>query len=181
MTTAAEDRTLVLVRHAKAAQGGFDADHERELTARGHRDARAAGTWLCEQGIGVDEVMCSTAARALQTCEGIWSAGCSEADIHEDHRIYDASADRLLEVVREADADANVVMVVGHAPGIPALASILAEGAGSDRAHDLMSEGFPTAGVAVLRFSGHWGDLAAGVARLDRFHIARAERESAGA
>jgi phosphohistidine phosphatase len=175
MTTAAEDRTLVLVRHAKAVQGGYDADHERELTPRGHRDAGEAGRWLHEQGIGVDEVLCSTATRTQQTCEGIWSAGCSEADIHHEHRIYNASADRLLEVVREADADANVVMMVGHAPGIPVLASLLADGEGSDRAHELMSQGFPTAGVAVLRFSGHWSGLAAGVAHLDRFHVARAK------
>lgn len=166
----------MLVRHAKAEQGGDDADHERELTKRGHRDAAEAGRWLCEQGIGVDEVLCSTATRTQQTCEGIWSAGCSEADVHHEHRIYNASADRLLDVVREADADANVVMMVGHAPGIPVLASLLAEGEGSDRAHDLMSEGFPTAGIAVLRFSGHWTDLAAGVARLDRFHVARAAK-----
>jgi len=179
MTSAAEDRTLVLVRHAKAEQGGYDADHERELTDRGRRDAVAAGRWLCEQGIGVDEVLCSTAVRAVQTCEGIWSAGCSEADVREEHRIYDASAERLLEVVREADSDANVVMLVGHAPGIPALASILAEGDGSDQAHELMSQGYPTAGVAVLRFSGRWSDLAPGVARLDRFHVARSEREPA--
>lgn len=182
MTTAAEDRTLVLVRHAKAEQGGYDADHERELTPRGHRDAAEAGRWLCEQGVGVDEVFCSTAIRAQQTCEGIWTAGCAEADIHDEHRIYNASADRLLEVVREADANANVVMLVGHAPGIPVLASLLAEGEGSDRAHDLMSEGFRTSGVALLRFSGHWSDLAPGVARLDRFHVARAkDRESAQA
>jgi phosphohistidine phosphatase len=182
MTTAAEDRTLVLVRHAKAKQGGYDADHERELTPQGHRDAVEVGRWLCDQGIGVDEVFCSTATRAQQTCEGIWSAGCSEGDIHEEHRIYNASVDRLLDVVREADADANVVMLVGHAPGVPALASLLADGEGSERAHELMSEGFRTAGVALLRFSGHWSDLAAGVARLDRFHVARAtDRESAQA
>lgn len=172
----------MLVRHAKAEQGGYERDHERELTKRGHRDAKEAGRWLCEQGIGVDEVLCSTAIRAQQTCEEVWSSGCSEADIREDHRIYNASAERLLDVAREAEPDANVVMMVGHAPGIPALASILAEGEGSEQAHDLMSEGFSTAGVAVMRFSGHWSDLAAGVARLDRFHVARAdERESAGA
>ncbi|PRY61306.1 phosphohistidine phosphatase [Knoellia remsis] len=182
MTSAAEDRTLVLVRHAKAQQDGYDADHDRELTPRGHRDAAEAGRWLCAQGIGIDEVLCSTATRTQQTCEGIWSAGCSEADIHHERRIYDASADRILETVREADSDANVVMVVGHAPGIPALTSILADGEGSERAHDLLSQGFPTAGIAVLRFSGHWSDLAPGMARLDRFHVARAEkRESADA
>lgn len=176
MTAAAEDRTLVLVRHAKAEAIGDDGDHERELTPRGHRDARAAGTWLHEQGIGVDEVLCSTAARAQQTCEDMWSAGCSEADVHHDHRIYNAAPERLLTIAREADPEANVVMVVGHAPGIPALASMLAEGEGSEQAHDLMSQGFPTSGVAVLRFSGHWSDLAAGVARLDRFHVARGSR-----
>lgn len=175
MTIAAEDRTLVLVRHAKAVQSGYDADHERELTPRGHRDAAEAGRWLRDQGIGVDEVLCSTATRTQQTCEEMWSAGCAEADVHHEHRLYNASADRLLEVAREADADANVVMMVGHAPGIPALASLLAEGEGSDQAHELMSQGFPTAGVAVLRFSGHWTDLAPGVAHLDRFHVARAK------
>lgn len=167
----------MLVRHAKAEQGGDDQDHERELTARGHRDAHEAGRWLCAQGIGVDEVLCSTSTRTQQTCEDIWESGCSEADVRHDRRIYNASAERLLDVVREADQNANVVMVVGHAPGIPALASILAEGQGSDRAHDALSEGYPTAGVAVLRFSGHWSDLAAGVARLDRFHVARGARD----
>ena len=103
----------------------------------------------------------------------MWSAGCAEADVHHDHRIYNAAPERLLAIVREADSDANVVMLVGHAPGIPALASMLAEGEGSEQAHDLMSQGFPTSGVAVLRFSGHWSDLTPGVARLDRFHVAR--------
>lgn len=35
MTTAAEDRTLILVRHAEAVDHGPDGDHERELTERG--------------------------------------------------------------------------------------------------------------------------------------------------
>ncbi|KGN37039.1 SixA phosphatase family protein [Knoellia subterranea] len=180
MTASAEDRTLVLVRHAKAEQGGYDADHERELTPRGHRDAAEAGRWLNEQGIGVDEVLCSTSTRTQQTCEGIWEAGCSEADVRHEHGIYNASAERLLDIAREADHDANVVMMVGHAPGIPVLASLLADGEGSDRAHDLMSEGFPTTGIAILRFSGAWADLAPGVARLDRFHVARAaDRDAA--
>ena len=54
MTRAAQDRTLVLLRHAKAEQRGWDNDHERELTGRGRRDATAAGHWLVEHGIGID-------------------------------------------------------------------------------------------------------------------------------
>ena len=46
MTRAAQDRTLVLLRHAKAEQQGWDDDHERQLSARGRRDVDRAGeTW----------------------------------------------------------------------------------------------------------------------------------------
>ena len=172
MTTASEDRVLVLVRHSEAVSGG-PSDDERELTEGGWEDAREAGRWLHGYGLGVDEVLCSTATRARQTCEAIWEGGCSEADVHHDSRVYNASAQRLLDVIREADADANVVMVVGHAPGIPYLTSILADGEGSEQAHEALAEGFPTSGIAILSYSGHWSDLAPATARLDRFHVAR--------
>lgn len=174
MTRSAEDRTLILLRHAKAVPEGYDRDHERELTPRGRRDARAAGKWLHDNGIGIDEVLCSDAARTQQTAEEVWSGGCPEADVHHDRRIYNASAGTLLAVAREADADANVVMIVGHAPGIPALASLLADGEGRDDAHERMSEGYPTAGLAVLRYEGRWADLEFGAASLQDFVVPRA-------
>ncbi|CCH79565.1 putative Phosphohistidine phosphatase SixA [Nostocoides japonicum T1-X7] len=173
MTRSAEDRTLVLVRHAKAEQGGWDRDHERTLTGRGHRDAVAAGRWLCDHGIGCDEVLCSTAARARQTADGIAEAGCCEAEIQYDAAIYNASAAGLLGVLREADPEAQVLMMVGHAPGIPQLASLLADGEGREEAHDLMSQGWPTSGVAVLRYDGHWSDLDWGTAYLQAFAAPR--------
>ncbi len=74
-------------------------------------------------------------------------------------------------MLREADEEASVVMVIGHAPGIPALTSLLADGEGSRQAHDALAAGFPTAGMAMLSFAGHWCDLGPGTARLDRFHI----------
>lgn len=172
MTTASEDRVLVLVRHG-AAESGNGSDEERELTSQGWEDAREAGRWLHEFGIGADVTFCSTAIRARQTCEAIWDGGCSEADVRVDSRIYNASAQRILDVVRDADHDANVVMVVGHAPGIPYLTSILADGEGSDQAHEALAEGYPTTGIAILSYSGHWGDLGPATARLDRFHVAR--------
>ena len=127
MTTASEDRVLILVRHSEADSAG-SPDQDRELTDGGWEDAREAGQWLHRHEYGVDEVLCSTAVRARQTCEAIWEGGCSEADVHYDSRVYNASAQRLLDVIREAEADANIVMVVGHAPGIPYLTSILADG-----------------------------------------------------
>ena len=120
MTTAAEDRVLVLLRHAQAEDpfsGGPDI--ARELTEGGVADAEAAGRWLHDLGIGIDEVLCSASVRTQQTAEAIWAGGCSEADVRIDKRLYNASAEAILDVIREADEDANVVMVIAHAPGLP--------------------------------------------------------------
>jgi phosphohistidine phosphatase len=172
MTRASEDRILVLLRHAKAEQVMSKPDHDRELTARGRRDALAAGRWLTEHDIGCDLVLCSTSARTIQTSQGV-AGNCAEAEVWEDQRIYAGGPDQLLEVVREADPAANVVLMVGHAPAIPALASLLADGEGSVQAHRLMAEGFPTCALAVLRYSGHWVDLGYDDARLDYFAVPR--------
>lgn len=175
MTTAAEDRVLVLLRHAQAEDPfATSSDIERSLTQDGHEDARAAGAWLHEMGLGIDTVLCSTSLRTQQTAEGVWSGGCAETDVHVDKRLYNAPPESILEVIRETDADANVVMVVAHAPGLPALASLLADGEGSTEAHEALGHGYPPCGIAMLRYSGHWSDLGHGMAVLDRFHVARA-------
>ncbi len=175
MTRAARDRTLILLRHAKTEAHNAGGDHERELTARGRRDATEVGHWLHGQGIGLDEVLCSTSERTRQTCEAIWASGCPETEVRHDRRIYNAPPEAILEALHEADDDADVVMVVGHAPGIPALTALLADGEGSIEGHRALAEGFPTSGLALLHYAGRWSDLALGDARLDRFHVARAE------
>lgn len=169
MTRAAKDRKIILLRHAFAGDGS-GADHERELTVHGHVQAAAVGRWLHEHAIGIDEVLCSTAIRARQTAEGVWEGGCPEADVRFDKRIYNAAPEQLLNVLREADEDANVVMLVGHAPGVPALASVLADGEGSAAAHGALAQGWPAGAVGVLTYQGAWGDLDAGTATLTKFH-----------
>lgn len=170
MTMSAEDRTLILLRHAKAAPGraGQD-DRERPLCERGREDAGRLGRWLREQGLGCDEVMCSPSLRTRETMEEVAAAGCAEAEIDIVHQLYNATPEDILAAARTTSPDATVLAVVGHAPGLPATASLLADGNGTERAHDAFSQGFPPAGVAVLRFSGHWSDLAFGAADLTDF------------
>ena len=169
MTAAALARTLILMRHAHAVAGKADGDHERDLSARGEQEARDAGEWLHRHDFGVDEVLCSSAERARQTAAGVWAGGCAEADLRVDEHLYNAGPERLLAAVREADADADVVLVIAHVPGIPALASLLADGNGSGKAHEALCAGFPPAGMGILRYSGAWGDLSPGAASLREF------------
>ncbi|MEN3120864.1 MULTISPECIES: histidine phosphatase family protein [Janibacter] len=172
MTTSAEDRTLILLRHAEPEPGraGQD-DRERPLSEPGRAQAQEVGRWLRERGLGCDEVMCSPALRTRETMQEVAEAGCSEAEVRIEHRLYNADAEDVLSVVRESTDDASVLLVIGHAPGLPAAASLLADGEGRAHAHECLGQGFPPAAAAVLRFSGHWEDLAFGAAQLDDFRL----------
>ena len=75
MSSAAQDKTLILMRHSKAEEGPGKPDHDRELSDRGLRDARAAGAWLREEGLVPDLVICSTAVRTRQTWDSAVKGG----------------------------------------------------------------------------------------------------------
>ena len=97
-----------------------------------------------------------------------------------EHGIYGASAAGLLDVIHRAPSAARTVVVVGHDPALQDLALDLA-GTTSDADHgataaalssdplDRMRTKFPTASIAVLKFTGPWSRLGAGRAWLASF------------
>jgi phosphohistidine phosphatase len=164
------DRTLVLLRHSKAEHVPGKADLARELTARGHRDAVAAGEWLLQHVPLVDLVVCSPSVRTRQTWEGVRRGGVSAGSVDERAEVYDADPGTLLDVVRGAPDRVRRLLLVGHAPGVPLLVEELAQAA----AGEPLPDGFPTSALAVLRFAGDWRDLDAGGARLEQVAVPRA-------
>jgi len=173
MTRATEDKTLVLMRHAKAEQAPGKPDHDRSLTERGRRDATAAGRWLHEHGIVAELVICSTAVRTRETWDHAAKGGARTEFVEYRRAVYQGDAEGVLGSVREDAGEVDTVIVIGHAPTIPGLASVLCDGAGSREAHQALAGGYPTCGLAVLRFNGDWRDLDHGNASLERFHVAR--------
>ena len=156
-------RTLLLLRHAQTEDtrpGGRDLD--RELTAYGEEQARAVGTFLAETGLTVDAVLCSAAVRARQTLAALGLAlpDASRLDISSEY--YNAGADTLVEALRNLDGDCRTVLLVGHAPGVPAVAYELADLETSDSVAQAAIDGrFPAATLARLEFAGDWADLEA--------------------
>jgi phosphohistidine phosphatase len=173
MTLAGDDKVLILFRHAKSEQVLGKPDDERELTARGRRDATAAGRWLHEHDLGAELVLCSTATRTRQTWDCAVEGGACGENVQYDRGVYVGGALGLLQVVREAAGEAQVVLVVGHNPTLAMLASSLSEGDGSSQAHECLAAGFPTSTMAVLRYAGPWERLDFGTAWLDRCHTSR--------
>ena len=160
----AGDRTLVLVRHAKAGYPEGSSDHDRPLTQRGERDAQALGARL-RTGEDADLVLCSTATRARVSWERIERAWGRPTTVRYEPSLYGATARVLLGLVRGAEDAVTHLVVVGHNPGLHELGLALA-GSGDGAALRLLGERFPTCAAAVLRVEGRWDAVAAGGARL---------------
>jgi phosphohistidine phosphatase len=165
-------RRLILLRHAKSAWPDGVPDHDRPLAPRGRRDAPAAGRWLRKSDYVPDRVLCSTARRARET----WQLAEDKLGAHPaaefEDRIYGASTADLLALARLTSADAHTLLVVGHDPAMRELTLELA----GDQPGDAEAEAlgrvqmkFPTAGIAVLVFTGIWPNLAPGQAQLASF------------
>ncbi len=175
MTVASSTRTIVLLRHAKAEHVYDKSDHDRDLTPRGRRDAQEAGRWLHDAGFVADLALCSSSERTRQTWDEACFGGAGATRTAYEPLIYSGGTGRVLQRLRELDDDVDRVIVVGHAPVMPDLTSLLSSGEGSLEAHDALGEGFPTSGLAMLDFSGDWQHLGVGTCALRRFHVARGE------
>jgi phosphohistidine phosphatase len=115
-------KTLLLLRHAKS--GWKDAtlvDFERPLNGRGLKAAALIGRYLRRKKIRPDLILSSPAERARRTTALVIEAAKLSAELRYDERIYEASAGRLLEIISQIEESANVVLVVGHNPGMEEL------------------------------------------------------------
>lgn len=142
---------LYLLRHAKArwAEPG-SRDYDRALDPAGRDDAERLGAAMVEAGYTPDTVLCSGARRARETWASV-SKRLPVSDVRFIDGLYSSDAGGYLDLVREAGAD-HAVLVVGHNPMMEDLATALSR-AGDEGALAAVARGFPTCGLAVLRFS----------------------------
>lgn len=142
---------LYLLRHAKArwAEPG-SSDYDRPLAASGHEDAERLGVTMAATGQIPETVLCSGARRARQTWAAV-ARNLPVADVRFVNDLYSADAAGYLDLVRKAGAT-RAILVVGHNPMMEDLATALSR-AGDETAMAAVAHGFPTCGLAVLRFS----------------------------
>jgi phosphohistidine phosphatase len=165
-------KTILLLRHAKSAwdDDGRLSDHDRPLSRRGERAAKAMADVMAGNGPRPDLILCSTAARARQTLAPLIERLTTPAPpISLEKGLYLASEDALLDRLRELPDDVGVVLLIGHNEGIWQLAEALA-GHGKAALLASLSTKFPTGALAHLRVAlEHWPDLAIGTAELIEF------------
>jgi phosphohistidine phosphatase len=166
-------RRLLLLRHAKSSwsEPGL-ADHDRPLSSRGRRAAAAVGDHLGQLVTPPELVLCSSAARTVETLERIRPALSPDAAVEIEPALYGASADELLARLRRLPATVRCALLIGHNPGIEALASRLV-GKGEHDQRAAMARKFPTAALAHLAIEQPWSALRPGTATLEQFWTPR--------
>jgi len=111
--------TLWLLRHGDAEPHGARSDFERRLTARGERQATAAGLALEKLGISFDHVFSSPRVRALDTAKLACAPLGIEPVVHDPLGGGFSERD-CAELLAGAGAAASV-MLVGHEPDLSGL------------------------------------------------------------
>jgi phosphohistidine phosphatase len=138
---------LWLLRHGEAVPHDSKPDPERELTARGERQAKAAGAALARLGLEFAACYTSPLVRALDTARLACEALNVEPEV-EDVLANGFAAGDARELLGRHDADTRV-LVVGHEPSF------------SQVVHDLTGArvDFKKGGIAAVRAEGSRGEL----------------------
>ena len=111
---------LILWRHAEAEDGTNDM--QRQLTARGRKQAEAAAKWLRKHMPDHARLLVSPAVRTRQTAEALQDEYTVVPDI-----APGASAEAVLEAAGWAEGD-GTVLVVGHQPTLGRAAALALAG-----------------------------------------------------
>lgn len=165
-------RELHLIRHAKSSWDDPRLpDYGRPLNARGVRDASQMANLLAATFTSPPMLVSSPAKRAWQTAVAFARAlGVPDRMICREPAIYEADAQKLLDVISGSNDDITQVLLFGHNPGI------------SEVAHQLAQCPFgslPTCGVASLALDiSHWRDVRPECARLLTYRYPKQYRQT---
>ena len=162
-------RRLMLLRHAKTERPETgQRDRDRKLTERGRADAPVIGAYMARHDLVPDRVLVSPAARSEETWALLAAALSAAPRVSSDERIYAASPEQLVSVIREA-GESRTLLLVGHNPGLHELAvRLIASGDGEAR--ERLAEKLPTSGLVVIDLPvADWSRLKGKAGRLDRF------------
>ena len=106
---------LLLLRHAKAERSRpGEKDHERVLAERGHADAPKLGAYMVRHAFMPDQVVVSTSTRTRETWELAATAFENLPPVHFDGRVYEASAQAILNVIKETGPQVGRIVPCGQ-------------------------------------------------------------------
>jgi phosphohistidine phosphatase len=120
------------------------------LNKRGERACRLMGSFLNEQGLIPDQIICSTAVRAKDTVAGLLETLSVESEVTYTRDLYHADVNAMLEQLHTLPDEINIAMLVGHNPGMEDFLDFMCD----EQDH------MPTAAIAEIEFEiSSWSEL----------------------
>ena len=127
------------------------------------------GAHLAADMLVPDRVLISPAARTRETWKFTAKAFRSAPAAVIAERLYDATPDAIIAIIKAAPATADTLLVIGHNPGLHELALMLIASGNVD-GRKRLRENLPTAGLVIIDFAfDDWRKLKPRSGRLDRF------------
>lgn len=161
-------KTLILIRHAKSSWNDpVMRDFDRPLNERGKKDAPVMARRLARRQVRPQRLLCSPALRTVSTAEVFASQLSIPRNLlHMEQQIYQAGHEQLLHLLQQQDDKVDVVVLVGHNPGLTDLFNALNR--------DARIDNIPTCCVAELVFEAdRWADIRPGTAELQHIDYPR--------
>jgi len=139
-------KRLIIVRHAKTEQGGYDHDFKRELTEKGRNDALIIAGDLKQRNILPDYILSSPAVRALTTAR-IFAEELNfdkQAIVEKKGLYFDFTTQDFIEMIHDVPDHCETLFVFGHNPFVYFVAENMSKNFSGD---------MPTCSTVVLEFS----------------------------
>jgi phosphohistidine phosphatase len=113
-------KRVILVRHAKTIQYGYDQDFDRTLTERGVDNAERISQEMVKIQVIPDLIISSPAVRTTQTTRIYAGAfGYPAGNVRYEKKLFSGmQISNFLRMLQETDEKHTTVMVVGHNPTI---------------------------------------------------------------
>lgn len=163
-------KTLTLLRHAKSSwDDAVPRDFDRPLNKRGRRAAQTVGREMRRLDLDFDAVIASPAMRVIETLDEVAVGYGRDFSARFEQRVYLAAPETLLELVQDAEDDADTLLLVGHNPGLEMLTLSLTETKDNALRREAVVK-YPTATLAEISLGvERWADVSSGAGMLMRF------------
>jgi phosphohistidine phosphatase len=127
VNVSAQPTRILLARHGDAVPEDYDLpDEYRYLSLHGRSKVRGVADVLRSKGVGVDAILTSPLARAVQTAELMGAGLGFQGPIETDLGLLPRSVPMVVaRGIRERLASLNTLLVVGHMPAISGLGAEL--------------------------------------------------------
>lgn len=152
-------KRLVIIRHAEALPEKFpQKDADRDLSENGLKEATFLAAFLAgTAAIHANLLLCSSARRTRSTAEILHEKLSLPARMQAVESLYNAGYQAILQQVKSLPAEVEMVLLVGHNPGVSQVASVLSDG---------RSYQFSTASCLCLEFPfSQWNEIQHGTGK----------------